>query len=157
MKNILLYFSLSFLLIFGCKQSKSNAQEPSNDSKKKQDRNEQTAQSLIEPKWGAHFYKAHNGKTEAIEHIWLRHNFNSTYDNVSRFAKSYSTQQSIKNLIIEACEKATENDIQDEAGGQKTVTVTMKKPTGLSQKGKPTNKIRIHLDKKDFVKTAYPY
>lgn len=154
MKNILLYLSLSFLVFFGCNQSNTQGQSNTNEPKKSEEKHQI---EKIVPKWGKHFYKAHDGKTEAIEHIWLRHNYNSTYNNVSRFGKNYSSRQAIKQLITQALEKATDSDIQEEAGGQKTVTVTMDKPTGLSQKGSPTNKIRIHLDKKDFVKTAYPY
>ncbi|TAE46237.1 MAG: hypothetical protein EAY69_09205 [Cytophagales bacterium] len=125
--------------------------------------------TYIVPQWGSRFYKAHKGKTEAIEHIWLRHNFNSTYDNVSRFGKEYKSRDEIKKVITEALKNASKEEVNIEGGGHKTVTTDieggghktvttdMKKIVGLSQKGKPTSKIRIHLDNKDFVKSAYPY
>lgn len=158
MKNLLLYFSLSFLLLFGCKQTDSNAQTQDKSRQDRTERNDNAPsqdENGITPKWGSRFYKAHNGKIEALEHIWLRHNYNSTYNNVSRFAKEYSTRQDIKKLVTDALKKASKSDIQQDATG-KTVTVTMDKLTGLSQKNRPTYKIRIFLDDKNYVKTAYP-
>jgi hypothetical protein len=94
---------------------------------------------------------------DALEHIWLRHNYNSTYDRVSKFAKAYSTRIDIKKIVVDALRKARDADIQMESDGGKTVTVTMDKLMGTSQKGRPTYKIRIHLDKNNSVETAYPY
>jgi asparagine N-glycosylation enzyme membrane subunit Stt3 len=151
MKNFILYFSFFLFFLVGCKQTDSNAQNRTDNQQEKR------TNKGITPNWGSRYYKVHNGKMEALEHIWLRHNYNSTYDRVSKFSKTYGTRIAIKALITEALQKASGNDIRMEANGQKTVTVTMDKLTGTSLKGKLTYKIRIHLDEKDFVETAYPY
>lgn len=127
---------------------KENEERPSQQKRKKN--------ALISPKWGKRFYKAHNGKIEALEHIWLRHNFESKYDYVSRFAKKYNTRESIQKLVENACETATKEEISTEAGGHRSAVVEMNENIGLSQKGKSTTKIQIFLDNNDFVKTAYP-
>ena len=157
MKKLLILCSLSILALLGCGQVDTNRSNAPTDNQKTAQQAPTVQDDYIVPQWGSRFYKAHNGKIEAIEHIWLRHNYNSTYDNVSRFAKSYSTRQGIKNLVADALKKASNNEIERESGGHKTVTTTMDKQTGFSQKGKPTYKIRIHLDNKNFVKSAYPY
>lgn len=144
--NNILFFLL-LITSMACVNNNTNTQkeEPKQDG------------TYIVPQWGSRFYKAHKGKTEAIEHIWLRHNFNSTHDNVSRFGKEYKSRDEIKKVITEALKNASKEEVNIEGGGHKTVTTDMKKIVGLSQKGKPTSKIRIHLDNKDFVKSAYPY
>lgn len=150
---------MSCLLLVCCRQAPQDKPNDDHRDKGRQeqvDNKEDDNKDYIVPQWGSRFYRVHNGKIEAIEHIWLRHNYNSTYDNVSRFAKTYSTRQDIKQLITEALKQAKKNEIQKEPAGDKSVTTTMDKPTGLNLKGKPTRQIRIFLDKKNFVKTAYP-
>ncbi len=147
---IFAFFSL-FIGLMACVNNTHSKQENLKQNEPKQDG------TYIVPQWGSRFYKAHKGKIEAIEHIWLRHNFNSTYDNVSRFGKEYNSKDAIKKVITEALKNAEKEDISPENGGHKTVTTDLKKTVGLSQRGKPTTKIRIHLDNKDFVKSAYPY
>ncbi len=168
-----LVFIMSFLFVFSasCQENKQkpierNTEKTSiknNDKNTKKDNEENNSKQnkrkktgLISPKWGTRFYKAHNGKIEAIEHIWLRHNFESKYDYVSRFAKKYKTRQEIQKLVEYACETATKDDINTEAGGHRSAVVDMGEDIGLSQKGKSTTKIQIFLDNKDFIKTAYP-
>lgn len=166
MKNFIFIALLTFIL--GISTSCFNKKEETQTThtqkvEKKENKPSQEQQDddkdngLIKTKWGSRFYKAHKGKIEAIEHIWLRHNYNSTYSNVSRFGKEYKDKEAIKKLVEKALKRCTKDDISMEAGGHKTVTTDMKKEIGLSQKGKPTTLIRIHLDNKDYVKTAYPY
>ncbi len=133
------------------KDKDRNAQKEDDNSSKKR-----KSTGLISPKWGKRFYKAHNGKIEALEHIWLRHNFESKYDFVSRFAKKYNDQKSIQKLVEYACDIATKNDISQEANGHRSAVVEMSEDIGLSQRGKNTSKIQIFLDNNDFIKTAYP-
>jgi len=114
--------------------------------------------NLCKARWVSFIYDGNGGVLEkAIDHIFNRHNINSTYTNVSKFYASYSNKSRLKALISDAVWKATPNDIiSTTRTGDIRLVYDFGYNIGTTPEGLAASKIEIYMTAFGEVRTAYP-
>lgn len=91
-----------------------------------------------------------------MNHIWLRHGFNTAYSGVSKFSSKFSKLE-IKELILNSIKNAnSRTDLTIFNNGKMDILYDTGKAIGTDMHGNATSKIIIHLDASFNVKSAYP-
>jgi hypothetical protein len=95
-------------------------------------------------------------KKEGLEHIMMRHKFNSKELNVSKFNKDMN-KYDIKRLIQEGWKNGQKKHITTIHGRQEW-NINMKKPIGFGGHGQKTKMLKVIIEEKSKqVITAYPF
>ncbi len=124
--------------------------------------------NVCKVKWVSFQYRGNGGIFEkAIDHIFDRHNIQSTATDASKFFSSYSNKGSLKTLISDGAWKATPSDIvQTFQNGDIRVVydfgydigTSLPKPNGSGGfvTGSTTSKIEMYITAAGEIRTAYP-
>lgn len=86
-------------------------------------------------------------------HIIDRHGSSSTYKNKSRFNKNFDIKSGINSTL-----KGNSSIVKPNTGGRNGYIFekTFKNPIGTNSKGKPVNTLKVVIDSKGNVITAFP-
>ena len=94
---------------------------------------------------------------DALDHIWARHSYVTTFDDVSRFSSMFQTKSQLKGFITQTIKTVDPVNVVPKLRVGLSVTIDTGRIIGVGQSGAQTSVLHVILDEAGYIRTAFPY